>query len=1553
MSAVILSIGVAPTAAPSGPISEGQTVTVVISAEDARDHGAVAVTGLRLAVRAPQSPFPTIYAQAQMTEVATGRWQIDLVLDTPGRWRLRAECDGPRPAAREILVQANASGVLTTTPQGALLVSPEGEVIATPDARAVTAQRIDRMREFTAAELSGLRLVGARNAEGGQVSYDTLRQDVSSTAASAGASAAETLSWDRISLRAWMEARGYVWGSGADAAPLINALLAQTVQGGPMSGKVIVCSPGLLPVYSTLRLPNYARNVAFVGDGNFRIEKRFTGALIDNQASGNAFITNANGERPKGIWLADFEMGAPYTPDPSLPNFSLTQDDYGGNTINFAADDVYMDDMRFWGLAGDARFMGPRGANWVCNRLDIRYGNNEVGQGGIRIVWADGNMEFNDCALWTGDDGCQPVLIPLGRSITGTILFNNCRAFSSRAHGACVYAGERYDDYVARQSSFIHDVIYRGCTFQGCGRNAYIVTRGTTGYIGRVWFDGCTFRSPSPTSMYSGTTETSSAGFGAIRVEIERHRGQPDFGGLGKLLVTNCTFDDPSRAGIDYVYRDGRGLALLNGAPNQNGVVSYYSGQPNTTPWQSVTVAPDILTLPLAGECLIENTDFAEPSNWRPQGLESDGVTPRIAGNRALAKSVSGVNAIDLRSAEPSLFNDGIRRPNSGAQLLFIPQGVPTGPVTVRMSDRDTWRPVMLADGVTQAGAGSFTPNASGFVGIQSDPILGEGSEGDWTLMTPEAVTAALTPAFADGPLLDLSVFQRVTIRGGHRRTAPGQNAIVLSNGVITGVPTAGIAGRHVIDGGIDEGLHASPLYGEGPAAPGYTPAWAADTVPNSVRGVWASPYVSSLLVTGGHRVVPRVATPDASCTPYWADAPAVGLVRGVQPLLLQNAQFDAFPGAHTYANSNWTFGAGCQYPAGWTAQAADNRAQTFTAAHVVGNTLTWDITKALLRQGGADAITLSTLMPSATPSSAMQVTIAAVNTGVVTLAAGGNLTGLLNGNPIVLLQGNSATFEWDPVSAVFRLVSASVPYSSLGIQAFGFGGVTAGALTWDSTKQMLRQTGTVAFTLHTLTPTNLPYQPTPVLPRRVTLVNANTGVVTLTGAGNITGIPGAGLALANGQSAELEWDPTSSLWRLLSRSPISDDPAVNSRVQSFAAADITANALAWDATKTLLRQTGSTNATLTTLTPSVAPAATTRVVIANVGAGTLSLSGAGNIAGIAQGGLVLGQNESAELEWDPTSAVWRYLAVPGQTLRGTVQDFNDGGVVAGALAWNGVSTVLRDTGANAVTLSSLTMPFSPTSPRRLTLTVQHAVGRIALMAGGNIAGFPPGGALIIRPEQSVDLIWDPTSAVWRLEGSPIAVLRHPGYKSTYYHPLYQGAVKDLVVAAADTLYLLPCELDRPVTIEQLLLYVSAAGASGAAAKLAVWQHPATNNPTPLGLPAVAFNDGLDMGTSGIKLAPVTPTLLLPGIIWLGAVFSSPGVLPTVRSASGDTLRLASMLGAGATAYLFPATASAQMTGYSTPLAYATDIATVSLPVAAWTPVMSVGGPPALVAKVV
>lgn len=210
MASVILTVGLSP--APVTPSVEGQTVTVVITAADADTNAPVDPTGLSLWVRSPQSPVPVTYDQAQMTEAATGRWTFDIVMDVPGRWRFRAECEGPRPATREISVTADVSRIISATPLGALLATPEGDVIATPDARSITAQRIDRLREFGADELSGLRLVAARDAEGGQVAYATLREDAESRGAEAGASAGAAAG----------EAAGEVAGA-AGAAPFTAA----------------------------------------------------------------------------------------------------------------------------------------------------------------------------------------------------------------------------------------------------------------------------------------------------------------------------------------------------------------------------------------------------------------------------------------------------------------------------------------------------------------------------------------------------------------------------------------------------------------------------------------------------------------------------------------------------------------------------------------------------------------------------------------------------------------------------------------------------------------------------------------------------------------------------------------------------------------------------------------------------------------------------------------------------------------------------------------------------------------------------------------------------------------------------------------------------------------------------------------------------------------------------------------------------------------------------------------------------------------------------------
>lgn len=124
---------------------EGQGLRATMEVRDVISGAPVAAGGVRMLVRPPGSAVPIAYMADQLTPDGVGRWLLDTVAETPGAWRVRAECTAPHWAARDGRILVRRSNVIQPEPPDVLLVDPDGAVIVTPDGAALTARRVDRL----------------------------------------------------------------------------------------------------------------------------------------------------------------------------------------------------------------------------------------------------------------------------------------------------------------------------------------------------------------------------------------------------------------------------------------------------------------------------------------------------------------------------------------------------------------------------------------------------------------------------------------------------------------------------------------------------------------------------------------------------------------------------------------------------------------------------------------------------------------------------------------------------------------------------------------------------------------------------------------------------------------------------------------------------------------------------------------------------------------------------------------------------------------------------------------------------------------------------------------------------------------------------------------------------------------------------------------------------------------------------------------------------------------------------------------------------------------
>jgi hypothetical protein len=195
-----------------------------------------------------------------------------------------------------------------------------------------------------------------------------------------------------------------------------------------------------------------------------------------------------------------------------------------------------------------------------------------------------------------------------------------------------------------------------------------------------------------------------------------------------------------------------------------------------------------------------------------------------------------------------------------------------------------------------------------------------------------------------------------------------------------------------------------------------------------------------------------------------------------------------------------------------------------------------------------------------------------------------------------------------------------------------------------------------------------------------------------------------------------------------------------------------------------------------------------------------------------------------------------------------------------------------------------------------------------------------------------------PGAAVW----TPIYFDRHPGYVAGYVYATQIGpTASSSAVSAQNLLYLNPIEIYHPVTVGTLHLRVQAGGA-GSVVKPAIW---ANVGGRPSGVPLLGLNADTSCASSSTLAIDIADTVLVPGIYWAGAVFSTSSALPTMYHVLTSPL-MAAMIGAPLANA--PITFASQVACLTTPLTYSNNILTTDLTGATFTAAAGTVGPPVI-----
>jgi hypothetical protein len=172
---------------------------------------------------------------------------------------------------------------------------------------------------------------------------------------------------------------------------------------------------------------------------------------------------------------------------------------------------------------------------------------------------------------------------------------------------------------------------------------------------------------------------------------------------------------------------------------------------------------------------------------------------------------------------------------------------------------------------------------------------------------------------------------------------------------------------------------------------------------------------------------------------------------------------------------------------------------------------------------------------------------------------------------------------------------------------------------------------------------------------------------------------------------------------------------------------------------------------------------------------------------------------------------------------------------------------------------------------------------------------------------------------------SAAASARHPGYVSGRWYPITDGATSNAAVAAINTIYLVPFQIQSPITFTSMLMRVITGGA-GSSAKSAIWANSAVSM-RPLNVPLLADNAGVATTSSSVNVTLALAGTLNPGFYWFGSKFT--GTLPSVQcvGASGVApVHHWGWMGVAAAAATFPTLCF----GLSSADTYSNDIAATS-----------------------
>lgn len=649
------------------PAPIGDVRTLRVAATDGVGGAAMAATGVTILLTLPNGGQTTLTPTAG----ATGIWTADVTFDAVGTWRAVARATGP---------QAASSADLPLIVLGSTADTPLPVPVA-----------------VTTPQDSGL--------------------------------------YRRIALTAWAAALG-ITVTETNITPAWQAALDAFVPGAvpSLAGYEVVMPPGTWFCQTAPVLPDGMRNARFISyPGVTSIRKTHSSSFFEN--TNRTTARDDRTKRPDYFHLEGFDIGTNYVPK---TGYAYGQEDSylsgpGGELIGgFYCDHVRLERMTLTGLGANGRYVIPAGDYWIGEDIDLRACRDGAGSGGVRVATGGGH-KFYRVRGYSGDDFLQVVINVNDNLPIGDVLFEDCEGYSTHARGMIVGLGEQgANDPYADYSGRIGTVIFRNCAVRGGTINAKFDVE-AEGWIDAIIVENCRVLPPDwgiPVTLTEKSdgiqinvvklyaTEPDRPSIGTIRIDgwadecvgrshvninrtvgLGREYRIREMTRTGNVVSVRLDRNHDKQVG-DTITVDDAATASFNGTFTIASVTSanrmtWAQTGPNET---AVEVSSNLRGYVLApytpaqqavadgrwmvGRLELRNGITGPSLNWRPQGLEVDGVTGRV-NSTGDGPAPADTEAVEIREVRQTVIENWRVNAVPGQKAITCGRIARTGSVTI------------------------------------------------------------------------------------------------------------------------------------------------------------------------------------------------------------------------------------------------------------------------------------------------------------------------------------------------------------------------------------------------------------------------------------------------------------------------------------------------------------------------------------------------------------------------------------------------------------------------------------------------------------------------------------------------------------------------------------------------------------------------------------------------------------------------------------------------------------------------------------------------------